>query len=466
MTLQEIRNQLSSCISSISALIDLRTDRAVVALPLLPAIGAAGSSVVDPTYGAKITRVSDQLTKTGGRNWGTPSAANLNAWSSDGKSFYLVDDAASTVMVYTFIDGRVVMSVELFFVTEPCFARALNKPGILYAPHYGYVVAKMDAAGVRTTLLDMQTDVGPLSQNKSVEYPSGSYMSACYASAGTPTTPERIAVSYGDIQESHRFVTVFDVDDPAKRVTINLKTSSLKVNGGAWLPLLRPDGSPANTTFRLHAIAFDRTGKWVKLDISGLYGGAAHTAFFNVETQRLHEWTSNAYYGHSTLGYEQHLTCIADPAGGSMFQWLLTDLTQPGFPPAWRPLVLPYMSGSQVLGDHNSWNNAKPDSLEPVFSGTQRGNGNTGWGTWYDEILSIDTTGPTRIQRICHHRMQTQLNGVIVGTFRDSPRIQVSPDGQHVLFTSNWDLSLGTFGPAPNNQRRDGFMVEVKRAGF
>lgn len=468
MTLREYLQRIQADTAAALALMDappswynLRTDRDIVPLPPLPAMPERGF-VVDPSFGTTIHRLTNQTTRINKSSWGTPSAPALNAWSSDGKRFYVVSDDGSSVLPFTFTDGVAVRGVELTFLTEPCFARVPSKPNILYAPHYNYVVTAFDlSTGARKVLLAVTDDVGPLSQNSSTAYPSGSYMNSCYGSAG-PT--ERIAVMYGDIQELHRYMTVFDADAPTRRLTLNTRTSQIKVNGMGWEQLLRPDGTPANINFGLHSIAIDRSGKWVHLHISGRDGGSARTAFLNVETRRLHEWTSNAWYGHSCLGYESHVTCIADPNGGAMYQWLLTDLTKPGFPPPWRPLIVPPMQGDHYLVDHNSWNNARPDKLVPFISGTGRSGLNTKWGPWYEEIVAVAVEGPTTVWRACHHRMTTiNAAGQLVYTFRDSPRPQVSPDGQWVLFTSNWGLTLGAFGTALPNHRRDAFLVKMAR---
>jgi hypothetical protein len=439
---------------------DLRSDTLVIGTgpAAAPAIGPAGDFVIDDEFGTRITRVTDAASSTDGRSWGTPSAPNANAISSDDRKFYAMADDGSTALIFDFDPATGVFSLnhEKFFFNEPTFSRKIEKPNILYSAHYGYTVVAYNAQtkAEPTTLITLTNEVGSMD-------PGTQFVSAVYSSQGTP---ERIAVSYGAVQETHPYMTVFDADNPANRVTINTRTSQLRVNGGPWQPLLTPSGAQASINFGLHSISIDRSGTWVKLDISGNEGGSAHTAFFNVETRRIHEWTSNAWLGHYSMGWEAHVSCIADPNGGGTYQWLFTDLTQPGLPPAWRALITPPPpANNQITTDHTSWNNARADALVPVISGTQRGAGSNQWGRWFDEIVAVatDPNAPAQVYRAGRHYIALyDAEGHLVATFRDSPRPQVTHDGMWTFFTSNWGFQLDT---PTSTHRRDLFVVHMTR---
>jgi len=442
---------------------NLRTDTAVIGTgpATAPSIGPSGSMVIDSEFSTRITRVTDTATATDGRPWGTPSAPNLNMISSDDRTFYVVSDDGSTVLIYNFdpATGAFTLNHQTSFVNEPNFSRKIEKPNILYGVYYNYTVVAYDVSTqVRSApLITLTNEVGPMD-------PNTQFASVVYSSQGTP---ERLAISYGATQDLHQYMTVFDADTPANRMTINTRTSQIRVNGGAWEPLLTPSGAPANINFGLHSISIDRSGKWVKLDLADAQAGAAHTALFNVETHRIHEWTSDAWLGHYALGWEAHVSCIADPNGGGTYQWLFTDLTQPGLPPPWRPLITPPPpANSQLTTDHTSWNNARSDLLVPVISGTQRAIGGTEWARWYDEIVAVATAPnpPAQVYRAGRHYMALyNASGTLVYTFRDSPRPQVTHNGMWTFFTSNWGLTLGTYGSGTSNQRRDVFVVRMAR---
>src|SRR5688500_6065542 len=66
-------------------------NRNVYPKPQPPTLGAAGWRFVDPTFGARLLRVTDQNTRPGfpGRSYSTPSAAHQLAWNATSDRFYI-----------------------------------------------------------------------------------------------------------------------------------------------------------------------------------------------------------------------------------------------------------------------------------------------------------------------------------------------------------------------------------------
>src|SRR5581483_3642972 len=81
------RAQLATAAQTYSA----RSDRAIMAKPGLPSLGAAGFQFSDPTFGSHMLRVTDGNTRPGnaGRSYTTPSAAHQTAWNADSTKFYV-----------------------------------------------------------------------------------------------------------------------------------------------------------------------------------------------------------------------------------------------------------------------------------------------------------------------------------------------------------------------------------------
>jgi hypothetical protein len=74
---------------------------------------------------------------------------------------------------------------------------------------------------------------------------------------------------------------------------------------------------------------------------------------------------------------------------------------------------------------------------------------------WDGEIICIETDGlASTVWRFAHHRSQ-------MTSFGDQPRANVSQDGRFVLFTSNWEQTLGR---GPDGPRHDAFIVELTPA--
>jgi hypothetical protein len=68
---------------------------------------------------------------------------------------------------------------------------------------------------------------------------------------------------------------------------------------------------------------------------------------------------------------------------------------------------------------------------------------------WDGEIICAAMDGSSNVWRFAHHRSR-------IASFWDQPRANVSQDGRFVLFTSNWEQTLGV-------RRQDAFIVELDR---
>ena len=115
------------------------------------------------------------------------------------------------------------------------------------------------------------------------------------------------------------------------------------------------------------------------------------------------------------------------------------------------------------MADHTTWSNAQPDRLVPVISSTYRyGNNTAPWRAWDDEIIAIDTNGTGGpVWRFAHHRSNVGSDGNPAQPyFWYEPIANISPDGKWVLFTSNWEKTLGT-DSLEATARQDVFLVQL-----
>jgi hypothetical protein len=124
------------------------------------------------------------------------------------------------------------------------------------------------------------------------------------------------------------------------------------------------------------------------------------------------------------------------------------------------------------LADHPTWNNARADALVPFITGTYRyPPDGVEWRAWDDEILAVQTDGGgqgAEVYRFAHHRSDARNDLTASQTsFRYLPRPNVSPDGRWVLFTSNWEKTLGTdpLGASGERARQDAFLLRLNPAG-
>lgn len=445
-------------------------DRNPHAKPPVPAMGPAGTTVTDPVFQSAITRVTDGATRPGlpNRSYRTPSSPHQNAWSAAGSYFYIVagdgsvipfsfDAATATarrLQPTTTGAGGLVLSFyiepQFSFVDDAVIFGSKNGPGstLRTIDQYDF------NTGVYTQLLDLDALVPGL---------SGTYIGGVGSTSG-PT--ERIMAFFGGTrQDLHHRVVLFDRGNSTNRLLLDTKASTL--NGAATSMTLN---------FSLHHVALDRTGRYVMLyptwaDMAEPRK-AAQSYVWDTLTGGFTELGVNALpYGHDAFGFGVSVNqdcCTATSWDAA--QWQLRVL---GSPLQTRDVVTSPLTPKQVyLADHTTWNNARGDRMTPFISGLYRyGTNTTEWRAWDDEIVAIQSDAPAgmdaTVWRFAHHRtnVANDLDPTRT-TFWYMPRPNVSPDGRWVLFTSNWEKTLGTdpVGEAGASARQDVFVVELKPA--
>ena len=447
-------------------------DRAAYAKPSLPALGPAGSTFRDPIFKSTIVRVTDAATRPGvrSRSYRTPSSPHQNSWSARSSYFYVMGSGGAGPIPFAFDastgtasriqpsgsgDGGLVLK----FYIEPQFSYLDD--AIVYGSYNGTGSNKRTVdqydfrTGAYTRLLDLDTVAAGL---------SGTYIGGI-ASSGGPT--EWIMAFFGGTsQDRHHYVVVFDRANPQNRQILD--TTASTVNG---LP------SPVTLRFNLHHAMIDRSGRYVMLYSTSADQAAPRQAaqeyLWDLQTGRVTELGTAALpYGHDAFGYGVYVNkdcCTATTWDAG--QWQFRTLSSPL---ATRDLVRSVLKPQQVyLSDHTTWNNARPDRLLPIVSGTYRfGANTTPWRAWDDEIIAIQTDAASgaesTIWRFAHHRSDVAYDGDASRVaFWYQPHPNVSQDGRWVLFTSNWEKTLGadSAAEAGTAARQDVFLLELKAAG-
>jgi hypothetical protein len=436
---------------------DAVTDRGPRAKPTLIHLGPAGSSINDPAFGTRMWRVTDRLTRpdTPDRSYRTPSGTHQNAWSADSSYFYVVSTDGSVVpFAFEPATGRFGRLDTLKFYIEPQFS--FVNDSVIYGSASGGSLRTIDqydfGNGHYTRLLDLDTVAAGL-QN--------TYVGGIVSSTGPP---ERILAFFGGTsQDQHHYVVVFNHDDPQQRMLLD--TTASTVNGKAL---------PAALNFKLHHATIDRSGRYVALyptavDLAAPRKAAQiyiwDTLVATITPMPLVETHSG---GHDAYGYgiAVNQDCCSGTKSWDAAEWQLRRLNAPA---ASRDLIQPLMTPKEVnLADHPTWNNARPDRLVPFVSGTYRyGTNPVEWRPWDDEIVAVQTDvgdGGAEVWRFAHHRSDVRSDTDPEATsFWYIPRANVSRDGRWVLFTSNWEKTLGTDpkGAAGEKARQDVFLMRL-----
>lgn len=441
---------------------DAVRDRAPRAEPSLAAPGVAGSSFMDPAFGTVVRRVTDRLTRPGfpDRSYRTPSSTHQNAWSASGRYFFVVS-TDGTIVPFAFdpSDGRARRlagradeggSVLRFYI-EPHFS--YTRDGIVYGAMSGGTLRTIDqydvSTDIYTRLLDLDTLVSGL---------ANTFVGGIGSSAGPV---ERIFAFFGgSSQDRHRYLVVFDAANPASRRLLDTRASRL-------------DGRPtARLDFFIHAAAIDRSGRFVTLYPAAADRGAPRNAapnyVWDLQTDTFVELPSieARSNGHDAYGYGVRVNqdCCTSTEWDAA-QWQLRSLQSPLVT---QDVISSVLTPRQVyLADHPTWHNARPDAAVPFITALYRfGDNPVPWRAWDDEIVAVQAgVQPGDVWRLAHHRSDVRHDvDASRISFWYTPRPNVSPDGRWVLFTSNWEKSLGTDpgGDAGTRARQDVFLLQLR----
>ena len=435
-------------------------DRNAYAKPALPALGAAGYSFNDPTFASRILRVTDGNTRPGvaGRSYRVASNAHLAAWNATSTAFFVMsNDGTSIPFAFdpaTMAASRIQPSssgnggFSLAFYVEPQFS--LVNPNAIFGAVSGSnnrTISQYDfSTGVYSTIVDLDTIASGL---------AGTYVGGLMT-GGTPA--ENLMTFFGGgSQDNHYLALWLPFGNLGGRKLVNTVGSTI-------------NGAPTSTVlnFHLHSAQIDKGGRYVFLyptaaDLAAPRS-AAQVYLWDTVTDTFTSITASMKSsGHDAAGYGYWISqdcCTSSSWDAAQWQFRsLASVVQTS------DLISPVLATKEVfLADHTSWNNAQPSTLVPVISSTYRYGDNTvAWRAWDDEIIGIDTTGGIggMVYRFAHHRSDVRSDAnPLQPYFWYEPIANVSPNGRWVLFTSNWEKTLGR-DSSEGTFRQDVFIVQL-----
>ena len=411
-----------------------------------------------------MVRVTDGNTRLGsiGLSYRSPSASHQVAWNTTSTYFWVTSTDGSIVpfqlnpsaMTASRIPGAGDGGLVLDFDNEPEFSA--TNANVIYGISNGSnnrTVTQYDfAANAYSTVLNLDAVVPGLSG-----YVGGQ-------AVGGVSTDNMMVFFGGPSQDYHHYALWFPVNNLPGRKMLDTTASTL-------------DGVPTNVmlNFRLHSASIDKSGRYVILYPTGadlgspryasqVYIWDTSTGVFTAMTAGGHDGGPDVHPGgHDApgFGYSVNHDCCTSSSWDAG-QWQFRSLAAPLAP---RDLISPVMTPKEIyLSEHPSWNNAQPDVLVPIISGTFRYGDNTDpWRAWDDEILAIETDAPSAtVWRFAHHRSNIGTDGnPTLSNFWYEPRPNVSPNGRWVIFTSNWEKTLGS-DPRAGGYRQDAFLLQLR----
>jgi hypothetical protein len=413
------------------------TDYTIRAKPGLPALGPAGCIIADPCFGSSILRVTDQHTADG-TSCRVASNAHLAGWSADNRAFFIL--TGSGVRVFRFDEDAftVAPAGEPYAQGEPCWSR--TDPDALYT------VGGSQTRTIRRWSLSRNTfeDVLDLDMLVPGLADPRTYVGGIISGGG-----DSLVVFFGGQgQDSHYLASVLRPGSVPPAVLNTRETLGIT----------------------LHSAAIDLLGRYVLLystneDINaGRPKQICWDTSVALDDPAAFQPVTVCPWGHDALGFGWRVnqdTTGKQPYDGR--QWVLRSLDDVSQA---DDLINPQPTPPETyVSDHTSWNCDQPNALQPVLSATFRDDNPSRppapWGTWDDEIIAIATDGSGTVFRFAHHRSNvrdeqddTQFD------FWSQPMPNVSPDGRQMLFTSNWERSVGR--DAAGAVRQDVFLIALR----
>jgi hypothetical protein len=426
------------------------SDLAVRTKPALPALGTANQWFVDPTFGTRILRVTDQNSPTlgPGNSFLAPSAGFTNNWSADSRHFWIVG-AGGTTLIYSFDPANFAAAPVMdpahpgqnlvVWMSEPWFS--LANPNLLYGIKGTWITQYDLSSNTYTPLFDL-SQLAPFGAN---DY------SGLLTADGSDTY---YSVSFLGVQQTHPYCVVWNRSN-GQYTLLNVQTGQVKPFGATGWQAIN-----ANFSMGLHQSYIDRTGRYVDLSRGSVYAGnPAQDTIWDTQTSQLKGLTVG-WPGHNAMGYGDMVNASGSLTIGQEglgFSWRGLDLgTGLDNPVQVTPqLPMPY---TWEGGTHPSWGNARAGQHLPFFTAVVRADeSTTPLRTWQYEIVGIATDGSQKVWRFAHYRSTFPLGA---GYDNADPRGTVSPDGRYYMFESNWENTLGA-DAATGQPRDDIFIVEL-----
>ena len=405
-----------------------------------PALGPANSVYIDPDFGTRILRVSDQNSVPGDPNVDVVQAANWETPFSADSSRFLIQSGQGATLFYNFDPATFTTSL-IMDPNNPSQALQLSgifvngfsyqNPNIVYGVSAGLTnhnLVQYDfSKNASTVIANIDSFLPAASQNWSGYSPS-------------------VYNDYYDVNfamGANNYVVVYN--KPSNQAALIDLVSSTYKNFGSSTFISMNGALPASNL--LHGIQIDKSGRYVAISYSDL---ANSNIYVDLQTGT---WTNDPYC-HRVTGFANVAANCGNQQNNDSDGFYIANLNDP----ALHTFLAQNPNGPNRWNTdaHPSWNNARPDVALPFVADLRVVAPSIfPMRSWDDELIAVATDSSNRVWRFAHmHAVQT-------GYYYTVPFAHVSPDGRYALINSNWGGTLGTASEV--QQTYDGASVDQKR---
>ena len=415
-----------------------------------PVLGPANSVYIDPDFGTRILRVSDQnsipddpnvdLIQGGG--WQTPFSADSTKFfinSGRGKTlFYRFDPVNFTTSLIMDPDNpSQPLQWNGVFVNGFSYQNA----NIVYGMSTGLTghnIVQYDFSNNTSTVISNIDGFLPAQDQNWSGYSASVYND--YYDVNFAATTQHYVVVYNKPNNQAALIDLVNS-------TFKGFNSSTFVSMSGTLP----------AASLLHGIQIDKSGRYVAISYSD---STDSNIYVDVQTGTF----TNDPYCHRVTGFSNAVANCGNQNGNDSSGFYIANLNDPAQhrflaqnptgPPRWN------------TDAHPSWNNARPNTALPFITDMRVASPSIfPVRSWDDELIAVATDGSNKVWRFAHmHAGQT-------GYYFTVPFAHVSPDGQYALINSNWGGTLGTAseaqgtynGNVADQKRVDVFLIELNQ---
>ena len=415
-----------------------------------PQLGPSNSVYIDPDFGTRILRVSDQNSIPGKPNLDIMGAAGwqsqFNADSTrffvnsgdGGTYFYQFDPAAFRAsLIMDPKNPKQPLQVGFGFVNGFSY----QDPNIVYGMTNGltnHAIMRYDFSSNRATIVANVDSFLPAADRNWSGYSQSVYND--YSDANFA------AVANG-------YVVVYN--KPSNQAAlINLANSTFQpFNSQTFVPMAGILPLPS----LIHGVQIDKSGRYVAISYSDRVDS---NIYVDLQTG---SWMNDPYC-HRVMGFGDVVVNCGNQAGNDSDGFYRASLSNP----AQRIFLAQNPGGPNRWNTdaHPSWNNARPNMALPFLADLRMMSPSIFPArAWDDELIAVATDGSNKVWRFAHmHAVQT-------GYYYTVPFARISPDGQYALINSNWGGTLGiasdiqgNYTGLPVDQKRvDIFLVELNQ---
>jgi cysteine-rich repeat protein len=365
------------------------THLGVLPEPALPPLPAAGGTLVDPTFGTTILRVTDATTYDGKScgtaysYWPTFNRTSTRLWALCGTNGVLFDFAPATLALSNRRPLFASPPPGGYAVAEDTIWSGID-PDVLFT----HDATRLWAYDVTTGVFTLVKDLTALQPGLLLHQMSRS------------------------------------VDDDVFAFTTKKATNGAVT--GYVVYRRSTDSYPVHVaTTQLDEVQIDKSGRYllVKTGLSANPGTVIRNRVIDVVTgavEELTDGTPDFAVGHSdsgvgtVVGYDRWNNQLT----GRQLATPHTLFTVQPFGDNWQGLHL------SLLADDERWATVSHFRVRPP-------GGSPEWAPFHQEIYQVATDGSGRVRRLAHHRS-------VYSSYWDAPRGNVSRDSRFIAFTSNW----------------------------